>query len=46
MGDIDALGVWSGFADPQTVLLEAAPGCAAAIEAARPFIGSEQDEGG
>ena len=30
--------VWPGQIQPDAVLLEAAPGCASAIEAARPFL--------
>jgi len=30
--------LWAGWARPETVLVEAAPGCAAAVEAARPFL--------
>ena len=30
--------VWTGQIQPDAVLLEAAPGCASAIEAARPFL--------
>ncbi len=30
--------VWTGQKKPESVLLEAAPGCASALEAARPFL--------
>ena len=30
--------VWTGLADPEAVLLDAAPACRPAIEAARPFL--------
>jgi hypothetical protein len=32
------IGVTAGLADPQTVLAEASPECAAAIAAVRPFL--------
>lgn len=34
-----AFRVWAGTADPEALLLEAAPGCASAARAARPFLG-------
>jgi hypothetical protein len=33
-----AVRLWAGWASPETVLVEAAPGCAAAVEAARPLL--------
>ena len=33
-----ATRLWVGLAKPEIVLAEGAPGCAAAIEAARPFL--------
>lgn len=33
-----AFRLWTGWTRPETVLAEAAPGCAAALEAARPFL--------
>jgi hypothetical protein len=33
-----ALRLWVGQARPETVLVEAAPGCATAVDAARPFL--------
>lgn len=32
------LGVWTGYARPEAILLDAAPACRPAIEAARPFL--------
>jgi hypothetical protein len=34
----NAFGVWVGLAEPYTLLVEAAPECAAAVEAVRPFF--------
>ena len=34
----NAFGVWTGTARPEALLVEAAPGCAGAVEAARPFL--------
>ncbi|BBK42513.1 hypothetical protein STVA_25330 [Allostella vacuolata] len=33
-----AFSVWIGLAEPHALLIEAAPGCSAAIQAARPFL--------
>src|SRR5918998_1054804 len=33
-----AVRLWAGWASPKTVLVEAAPECAAAVEAARPLL--------
>ena len=37
-----AVGIWLGSTKPEAVLVEAAPACAPAIEAARPFLASRQ----
>ncbi|API60382.1 hypothetical protein BSL82_14700 [Tardibacter chloracetimidivorans] len=34
----NAVRLWAGWVRPDQVLVEAAPGCAAAVEAARPFL--------
>ncbi len=34
-----AMGAWIGTASPDAVLRDAAPGCAPALAAARPFLG-------
>ncbi|MBL0935400.1 MAG: hypothetical protein IBJ07_11705 [Rhizobiaceae bacterium] len=41
-----AFGVWIGFADPVTLLTEAAPECVAAIDAARPFLEPQEGASG
>jgi hypothetical protein len=33
-----ALGAWTGTASPEALLAEAAPGCAPAFQAARPYL--------
>jgi hypothetical protein len=33
-----AFGIWVGTRRPEQVLLEAAPGCTGAVQAARPFL--------
>jgi hypothetical protein len=33
----NAMRLWAGWVPPETVLVEAAPGCAAALESARPL---------
>lgn len=33
-----ALGLWAGLVEPDQLLVEAVPGCSAAVEAAQPFI--------
>ena len=33
-----AVSVWIGSAQPETLLIEAAPSCAPAVQAARPFL--------
>lgn len=42
----NAFGVWIGFADPATLLAESAPECAAAIDAARPFLEPQEGASG
>lgn len=37
-----ALSIWVGISDPQTLMAEAAPVCAEAIDAARPFLETEE----
>jgi hypothetical protein len=37
-----AFGVWIGFADPATLVAEAAPECVTAIDDARPLLESQQ----
>ena len=32
------VAVWTGFSRPEAILLAAAPGCAPAVAAARPFL--------
>ena len=34
----NAFGIWVGTRRPEQVLLEAAPGCTSAVQAARPFL--------
>lgn len=34
-----AVGAWVGMTSPESVLRDAAPGCAPALAAARPFLG-------
>lgn len=41
-----AIGLWVGFADPADLLAEAAPGCVAAVDAARPFLEARDGQGG
>lgn len=36
---VTAIGTALGITSPESVLLGAAPGCAAALEAARPYLG-------
>lgn len=36
---VTAVKLWSGRARPETVLVDAVPSCAAAVEAALPFLG-------
>ncbi|WP_137180887.1 hypothetical protein [Roseomonas sp. AR75] len=33
-----ALGAWTGATNPESVLADAAPGCAPAFQAARPYL--------
>jgi hypothetical protein len=33
-----SFSVWTGMARPETILVEAAPGCGPAVAAARPFL--------
>ncbi len=40
-----AFRVWIGLAEPHLLLVEAAPGCTAAVQAARPFLGPGTDVG-
>lgn len=42
----NAFGVWIGFADPATLLADSAPECAAAIDAARPFLEPQKGASG
>jgi hypothetical protein len=37
-----ALYLWTGSVRPEALLVEAAPACAAAVEAARPFLAETQ----
>ena len=37
-----AVGIWLGSTKPDAVLVEAAPACAPAIDAARPFLTARQ----
>lgn len=37
-----AFAVWTGLTPADRLLVEAAPGCAPAVEAARPFLGSRE----
>lgn len=40
------VGAWIGFAEPTTLLAEAAPNCAAAIHAAQPFFDAKEGVSG
>jgi hypothetical protein len=37
-----ALSIWTGLATPQTLLVEAAPDCAAAVEAIESFLNADE----
>jgi len=37
-----AFGLWTGTARPEALLVEAAPGCASAVQAARPFLSGDE----
>ncbi len=41
-----AFSVWAGLSEPYALLVEAAPDCAVAIEATRPFLNSGNDGAG
>jgi len=41
-----AFSVWVGLTEPHALLIDAASGCAAAVEAARPFLSSGENQGG
>lgn len=41
-----AFGVWVGSAEQYKLLVEAAPECAAAVEAARPFLEARESRSG
>jgi hypothetical protein len=36
-----AIGLWTGWVTPDQFLVQAVPGCSAAVEAARPFIAEQ-----
>lgn len=38
--------VWAGLSEPHALLVEAAPACAVAVEATRPFLSSGNDQAG
>lgn len=40
-----SFGVWTGLADPSAILIEAAPNCAPAVQAAQPFLAPNQEPG-
>jgi hypothetical protein len=41
-----AFGVWVGLTEPFALLTDAVPDCAAAVEAARPFLDAQQETNG
>jgi hypothetical protein len=37
-----AFSIWIGTADPETLLIEVAPGCSEAVEVAQPFLAGDE----